>query len=167
MTTLAGRKTKPKPTAEQLAEAVRLEEERVQRRAQKERSFQRCDTDGFVSQWAHGISADLAARQAEILRDGGHAAFPVLVDAEGNVLCDRYLTFKNRYSGGTDYKWRLDDEQAEKYGRRWVPFGCNSRVQKQLGLRQERRFFPARAKIMGSGTGLSGAATCYVGVVRI
>lgn len=161
------RKTKPTPTAEQLAEADRLEAEVRRKRERAEESFQRCDTDGFVSQWALGIGADRDRMDAQILRDGGMASFPVLCDADGNVIADRIYSFENRYNGGTDYRWRLPDELAEIHGRKWIPTGERSRVQAQLGLHEETRWMPARAKIMGGGTGLSGAASAYVGIERI
>lgn len=158
----------PEPTAEMLAGADRLDAVAEDRKRREEESFQRCDTDGFLSQWALGIGARRDQLQAEILRHGGVAAFVVLIDAETNevVATDPYR-FKNQYTGGVDRKWKLPPEVEARKGRRWVPYGRKSRVQKQLGLFEDTRWFPARAEICGSGTGLSGAASAYVAAVKL
>lgn len=165
------RKRAPKPSAAQLAEIERLEASAKRALEKEEESFQRCDTDGFLSQWALNIGAQRDRRQIEVLRNGGYARFPVLCDAEGNVLCERIHRFANQFAGyGYVEKWRLPDEVAARLGRQWIPVASwrgKSRVQKQLGLREEDRWFPARAAIMGSGTGLSGCASAYVGVERV
>lgn len=151
----------PKPTAEQIAAAEKLEAEAAGRIAEKAESFARCDTDGFVSQWAFGLTAEEKSENAKILRSGGYASFPVLCDEDGEVVADKIYAFTNKYSYGMDYRWKVD---AEKYGRRWVPVGETSRVQKRLGLTESTRWFPAKAVITGRGTGLSG--TAFVTVVR-
>lgn len=49
-------------------------------------SFDRCDTDGFLSQWASDTTArqyDLAAVLAE---NGGEAEFDALFDLDGNIV---------------------------------------------------------------------------------
>ena len=161
------RKTKPKPTAEQLAQAEKLDAEVKRKREREEESFQRCDTDGFLSQWALSIGAERDALDAKILRNGGHATFPVLCDKDGNVIADKVHQFKNKYNYGTDYKWRLSAEDEKKYGRRWIPRGCRSRIQKKLELHEETRWMPAKAAILGSGTGLSGASSCFVAKVKL
>lgn len=160
-------KNAPKPNAEQKARIQKLEEEAQRRLQLREESWERSDTDGFLSQWAHQMTAQRNLKEVELLRNGGHARFAVLCDAEGNVVADRIYEFTNQFSHGVDRKWRLPDDLADKLGRKWVPVGSNSRIQKQLGLHQEDRWFPARAAIMGSGTGLSGCASAYVGVERI
>jgi hypothetical protein len=156
----------PAPSPDQLAQIeALLAQSAAQDRARAE-SFERCDIDGFVSQWAHGINADKARMEVQILRNGGYAQFWVLLDADDNVIADRMHWFQNQYSFAWQGKWRLGDDDAAKYGRRWVPVGDNSRVQKQLGLREEKRWFPAFAKIVAEGNGLSGAASARVEAVR-
>lgn len=156
------RKTKPKPTQEQLAKIEELREQAFRYRKAKEDSFQQCDTDGFVSQWAHGINAQKLDREIKVLENGGYDLFPVLCDEDGRVIADHIFEFKNRYGFSSDLKWRLPDDLAEKLGRKWVPVGSNSRVQKALGLHEERRWFKATACIRSNGTGISGAATAFV-----
>ena len=45
-----------------------------------EESFERCDTDGFLSQWANGISANVASLNAEIAETGSAWAAVVRID---------------------------------------------------------------------------------------
>lgn len=167
----------PKPTAEQLAAIERLEAEAVRKRQRKEESFQRCDTDGFVSQWADGIGADLDRAKAELLANGGCATFPVLCDAEGNVIATKVYRFPDKYrpdqwNAPMKEMWRLPDELVEQTGRKWVPvagYSGKSRVQTQFGLHEEYRWFPAHAKITTGGrkaTGLSGMANAFVAVFK-
>ena len=173
MTTLQFVTAKPVPTADQLAQAERLEQEAKDNRRRSAESFDRCDTDGFLSQWALDIGADLNRRKAELLRDGGFAQFPVLCDAAGNVIATRVYKFPDKYSfsGGYVRRWRLPDELAAKAGRKWIPVRDigESRIQKQLGLHEEDRWFPAYAKITTGGRndrGLSGCANAFVGVFK-
>lgn len=49
-------------------------------------SFERCDTDGFLSQWAHGVCAQEDRLAARIKEDGGKAEFPGLFDLSGNLV---------------------------------------------------------------------------------
>lgn len=49
-------------------------------------SFDRCDTDGFLTQWAHDVNArkyDLAAVLAD---NNGEAEFDALFDLDGNIV---------------------------------------------------------------------------------
>lgn len=159
---------KPQATAEQLAEAAKLREAAERANRKSEESFQRSDTDGFLSQWALDIGARRDRRQAEILESGGVARFDVLVAADGTVVSDCLRTFQNQFSFRDERKWQVREDCLHLTGgRRWIPYGRTSRVQKQLGLSQSDRFFPARAVISGSGTGLSGCASAQVTVERV
>lgn len=119
----------------------------------REESWQRSDTDGFLSQWALGLSASLAQERASICEHGGHAEFTVLMEGERVVDARQIDT---RYG----YCWRLSDDEEARFGRRFVPvdYEGRSRVQKRLGLRQGKAWRPAWAKIEGRGKGLSGTA---------
>lgn len=145
-------KTKPKATSEQLQQAAYFDDMQAQKEEDKRESFARCDTDGFLSQWASGIYAELNRRKAEILRDGGHAEFPVLVDiSTGEVIATKIFSFANKF-GGKNLRWKI-----EGYNRKWIPVGEKSRVQKQMGFCEETRWFPADAETASNGTGLSGS----------
>lgn len=164
-------KNAPAPTAEMLAKIEELEASAKRQLEAKEASFERCDTDGFLSQWASGIGADKDRASIQILKQGGCATFPVLCDAEGNVIATKIWVFENTFAGyGYTKSWKVD---AVKYGRKWVPvsgYSGKSRVQKQLGLHEEFRWFPAYAKITtplgAKSTGLGGCANAYVGTFK-
>lgn len=169
-------KEAPTPTAEQLAEIERLENERKRALARQEESFQRSDTDGFLSQWADGMTADKNQKTIQILKNGGCARFPVLCDADGNVVASKVYRFPDRnrpdqWNNPMVSRWRLPDELAAKVGRKWIPtcYINESRVQKKLGFHEEDRWFPAVAKITTGGrkaTGLSGCANAFVAVFK-
>lgn len=122
-------------------------------------SFERCDTDGFLSQWASDMTGRLESRLADICENEGRASFWGLYDGDRRVAAKQ---FTNQY--GTS--WVLHDDEVDHYGRRFIPTGARSRIQKKLGLSERREWAPAWAKVMGSGTGLSGAASCYIGDFR-
>lgn len=162
----------PAPTADQLAEIERLEQSARDQRRRSQESFDRCDTDGFLSQWANDIGAELNRKKADILRNGGCALFPVLCDADGTVVADRVYRFTNTFAGyGTVRRWKLPEDLAAKCGRKWIPAAAisKSRVQTKLGLHEEDRWMPAYAAITTGGRhdrGLSGCANAFVGVFR-
>jgi hypothetical protein len=155
----------PAPTAAQLAEIERLEASSKRSYEAAEESFQRCDTDGFLSQWALQSSSSVDNANIRILKNGGYVAVRVLCDAEGNIVSDRIRTFPHpMFEWRSVSKWDLG-RNAE---RRWVPMGDKSRVQKQLGLHEESRYVRGYAKITApaGARGLSGCASAYVGHFR-
>lgn len=127
-------------------------------------SFERSDTDGFLSQWANDIGANLDLRKADILDNEGKAYFAGLYDSQGNRVPAKLHTTTFNYRKVTS--WMLRDDAVAKYGRRFIPTGSNSRIQKALGLRECGEMAPAWAAIMGEGTGLSGCANAYTGTYR-
>lgn len=130
-------------------------------------SFDRCDTDGFLSQWANTITAQQHRLNADIVEQGGRSAFPALFDLDGNLVAAKFIP--TRY--GT--AWGLlasDDPDAAITG--WVN---RSKAQDparraatlaQKGYTEGTVLAFARAKVCGSGTGLAGAANAYVAAVR-
>lgn len=106
-------------------------------------SFERCDTDGFMSQWAHSMSAQLDEAKAEIVENGNSSVFVGLYDGDRRVAAKIIQT---RF-GST---WLLSDEEANKYGRKFVAIGAKSRVQKQLGLRERKEVAPAWVTLSGN-----------------
>lgn len=51
-----------------------------------EDSFDRCDTDGFLSQWASGVVAREYEYLADLAEAGGIATVTVLADLDGNEI---------------------------------------------------------------------------------
>jgi len=135
-------------TAEQLDAAA------AAHRKEAADSFDRCDTDGFISQWASGICTREAELQAEIVRNGGKAEFWGLYTADGKRVAAKMI------EGQYGLVWLLRDDAADTFGRRFVPVNIEgkSRVQKKLGLTEVKEIAPAEAFITGRGHGLSGSA---------
>lgn len=125
-----------------------------EQRAKREESFERCDTDGFLSQWASGLHAQLYDRQAEITENGKKGRFLGLYEGSRRVAA---RIIDTRY-GST---WLLRTDESMKFGRKFVPCNWGSgkgRIQKALGLSEKHETAPAWAKIEGRGHGLSGSA---------
>ena len=121
-----------------------------------EESFARCDTDGFLSQWANGLAGQRLNYEADIAEQGG-AYFPALFHGERRVNA-------KAVDGKYGRVWLLADSEEARYGRRFIPLGDNSRVQRDYGLHEVTELVPAKAIITGSGTGLSGSA--WVEIIR-
>ena len=115
-------------------------------------SFERCDTDGFVSQWAHGICGERDRVLAQIVEKDKTAVFVGLFEGNRRV---KARTIETQF--GTS--WVLHDDEVDliaKRGKVFLPYGYNSRILKNLGLEQRDERAPAWAKLDGRGTGLSG-----------
>ena len=136
-------------------------------RSAKEESFDRCDTDGFLSQWAHGLHSQLYSRLAELAENNWESDFPALFYAGTNDRVPAkiiYVRDKFSYNGGMKALWAIVDPSTGKFTGQFLPTGKNSRKQKSAGVWEGTEIAPAYAKIDGRGTGLSGSA--WVSVYR-
>ena len=134
---------------------------------EREDSFDRCDTDGFLSQWASGINSNLNLRLAELAEAGWVSEFPGLFDIKtGERVQAKIIYVKDRfsYNGALKSLWAIIDPKTEKFTGVFLPEGENSRKQKKLGFFQKKEIAPAYAKIDGVGRGLSGSV--WISVYR-
>ena len=147
-------------------EAKTAEEFRAAARAQlqeKEDSFQRCDTDGFLSQWASGLNAELNMRKAQITEAGMKAEFPGLWEGDRRVKA-RIIHTTHPRGWGEQSSWLLHEDEADliaRRGKKFIPTAWDNSPRStlvKLGLRQRTELAPAWAKMDGRGTGLSGQA---------
>jgi len=129
----------------------------------EEESWERCGTDGFVSQFCNNLNSQLYNLKADLLEDDCKSEFWGLYDGTRRVAA---MMVHCNTPYGRKLNWVLDEKESEKYGRKFVPVGARSRVQKKLGLRECRETASAWAKIEGTGTGISGLASCYVTTYR-
>jgi hypothetical protein len=146
-------------------------------------SFERSDTDGFLSQWASGITAQEHRLAADLLEQGGQSSFAGLFDAQGRRIKAKTVEVEDRYKGyGTRSLWLVLDGNDNALA--WIPRQYSRRINRKtgdleeevkpsarskmakLGLHEAYEMAPATAKIVGSGTGLSGAANARVAAVR-
>lgn len=123
-------------------------------------SIERSDTDGFVSQWASGLSRQLALARAELMDNGCLSRFEGLYEGERRVKAKK-ISFYCGYSHTHKSQWLLDESETDliaKRGKKYLPDGHRSRVLKNFGLNIEHEMAPAWSKLTGSGRGLSGRA---------
>lgn len=151
--------------AEQQMEYDRLMKEAASREQAKEESFERCDTDGFLSQWAQGIAAQKLRTQAKLLEHDGRWHFFGLYDGDRRVKAKR-VTVPGFNSHGLVTRWILHPSEVVKYGRKFIPCGPSSRIQKMLGLSERQEMANAYVDIVGHGRGLSGCASARVCILR-
>lgn len=153
----------PAPTTEQLAKAAQLRAEAAADIAKREESHDRCDTDGFLTQWAHGLNAQERATQAEILEHGGCAKFIGLFDSVTGERVPAKII-----SGNYGARWMICDPVTGRATGIFYALGSinedgtpvNSPRTKlcKAGLEERIEWAPAVAKCVGSGRGLSGSA---------
>lgn len=91
-------------TATATATAAQLRDQAAEHDRKAEESFQRCDTDGALSQWADSRMAGLYRLQADIEENGGRALFVALFDLDGNLVPAKWI--ETRYG----MAWALLDE---------------------------------------------------------
>jgi len=155
--------TKTTPVNEKTAEEWRQDAARQE--DIRENSWERSDTDGFLTQWAAGINSSLSIRKAEIAENGGLWDFPALCDAKtGERIKAKRVYVANKFApwNGDVACWIVLDENDKAI--LWLPAGAKSRKQKALGFCEKRELAPADAVLEGRGHGLSGS--CWVSVIR-
>ena len=123
-------------------------------------SFERCDTDGFLSQWADGIMARKYRLQAEIDAKGGMWDFPALFDLSGNLVPAKLIQSKFGLC------WALLDASENFTGTFVTAFPKREATMTAKGYREGSVPKPAFAAIVGGGKGLAGAASCTVMAVE-
>lgn len=135
--------------------------------AARQESIDRCDTDGFVSQWAHGILGKRDRAQARIVEAGGTATFPGLYRrSDGARLRAKLISYHCSFSHRTKWAWSFRDQDGGVD--RSQPLVNDTRSKRgklwKLGFEVRDETAPAKAIITGTGTGLSGHA--WVEVIR-
>lgn len=95
------------PTAEQLEKAKQLREASSRKAQEASDSFDRCDTDGFLSQWASSLNSQLDRANAELLEAGGVYEFEAVFDLDGNYK--PALKIQTRYGSA----WSLVDSSGK------------------------------------------------------
>jgi hypothetical protein len=134
-------------------------------------SWERSDTDGFVSQWASGVLAREAELKAEIAEAGGRAEFPALFDLDGNLVAAKLVEVEDRfrpYNGWKISKWIvLADDDPRSAAVKWITaFPARKSTMTKHGFVEGYVLAPAKAATGGSGTGLSGALSVSVHAAR-
>lgn len=134
-------------------------------------SFARCDTDGFLSQWAHGINGRLAETRAELVAAGEKAEFPGLFrKADGARVRAKLIEVADRFKGyGTRLVWAFADADGNFTGRFLSHSGGGPRSAiAREGFEVKPETAPAWADLKAppGARGLGGAASVYVETYR-
>jgi hypothetical protein len=148
--------------------AQQLREQAAQHERDRQESWERSDTDGFLSQWASGLNAQLKRKQADLLEAGNVSTFKGLFDrATGQRVRAKIVQVAayGAYNGETVSKWLVLDSADKAV--HWLPaFKGDSKRSKlwKLGFEERPEQAPAKAVMDGRGRGLSG--TAWVAVKR-
>lgn len=130
------------------------------------RSQEESDTDGFVSQWASGITAAELEMKADLIESGGSYERDLLFDLDGNLVLAKEI--QTRYG----WAWMILDPDRPK-GPALAFFNESKAKKPETKVKTDARkgYYVGRAmvkgyvKILASGTGLSGAASAYPGIL--
>jgi hypothetical protein len=108
-------------------------------------SFERCDTDGFLSQWASDTIAREYDRKAEWADEHGFVTIPALIGLDGATLV-AWRQVTNRY--GTS--WLATDEGERLTGRRFLNDSNARRKDTRLANNRKKGFTFGRVRVPGS-----------------
>lgn len=152
---------------ESLDTARRLRAEAARHEADAAESFERCDTDGFVSQWASGLNAQLAREQADIEEAGGVATFfrESLTDLDGNPVAAKLI--RGKYG----LCWAMLDGEDNFTGEFVSAHPVRESTMERKGYREVKSEFVAPAKAIHwappGAKGLGGATSVQVIIVPV
>ena len=119
--------------------AAELRAEASQREQDARDSFERCDTDGALSQWASGIGAQRLRLQADIVDQGGVARFLTLFTLDGRFQPAKAI--QTRYG----MRWMILDENGNRTGD-FAPYLPKRRdTLAKRGYLEGYAYFPAKA----------------------
>ena len=104
-------------------------------------------SESGLSIWANNANVSFNRQAIDWLKLGeehgidGPAADMNCLVFDGKIV-EAHVFWKS-FNGHRNASWVIhDDEVAEKFGRKFIPAGENSRIQKNLGLSEERRVVP-------------------------
>lgn len=147
----------PIPERQDNDAARALDKEMAENEQRREDSFQRSDTDGFLTQWACQITANRARKAAEVARRGGLDCHPGLFRASDGKRIRAKLI-----DGKFGACWAVCDREG-KFTGKFISDNRGPRAAlAKLGLVVCGEYVPSRANIRGTGTGLSGNAWACV-----
>lgn len=138
-------------TAAQYCEAAKKSRQRVSE------SWDRSDTDGFMSQWAGDLTAQMYELQAKILDEGGTAEFPALFDLSGELVAAKLVSVYDSYKFRHVSKWAIlssDDPDSEII--KWVKLSEAQDEERRIANNAKKGYYegtviaPAAADMAGA-----------------
>ncbi len=137
--------------AEWEAVAVAAEEAAAASRAESAASFERCDTDGFLSQWAGDQMTRQHDARARWARDHGRTRVEILLNLDGTVA-----VLREGYGQYGAY-WILNDAAAARYGKRFVTTSRAQNPERRRAANARKGFKVATAWIPAHAPRLRGS----------
>lgn len=107
-------------------------------------SWERSDTDGFMSQWASGLMAEEYRLCALLAEAGGLTTTTALFDAETGELASTHL-----HDGQYGLSWVLNDAAAAKVGKRFVSLSQAATPQKRHAAMVKKGFTTGLVRVAG------------------
>jgi hypothetical protein len=145
------------------SKSEQLKAEAAQHEQDAHESFERCDTDGFLSQWASGMMASLKRAQARIEEQGGRAIFTRvrLAKLDSSEIVREAKLIETRFGR----RWRIDSTDE------WLPYQPKREsTLAKSGYREltEYQLAPAKATHWAppGARGMSGATSVQTIIVR-
>lgn len=138
-------------TAAQYRAAAQKSRERVSE------SWQRSDTDGFMSQWAGDLTAQMYELQAKILDEGGTAEFPALFDLDGNLIAAKLVSTYDKYTHSHVSKWAiLASDNPDSEVLEWIKLSNAQDEERRIANNAKKGYYegiviaPAAADMIGA-----------------
>lgn len=123
--------------------ADKLRAEAAQHDRNAYESFERCDTDGFLSQWASRLTAQQKRLEAQLIENGGVTTMLGPVTADGQPV--RFRDVQTRYGR----KWLVLDDNDDAIA--WLdPHAVNLSTYRKKGYSLGRYEVKGIAKVVGS-----------------
>ena len=127
--------------------------------AQERREKQLDIGDSALSSWANSSTLDYHREALRVLKQANEDGEPQDVFA---ILKDGDRTLNAKVVNGQYGRvWLLEDEEEAKYGRKFIPTGSRSRVQKDLNLHEDEKLMPCKRYLVVTGGDFIGAAIHY------
>jgi|TARA_R100000426_G_scaffold83808_1_gene62632 hypothetical protein len=98
-----------------LAKAEEFKQSAIDSRTKEQSSWERSDTDGFLSQACLSASSSLDDAKASICENFGKDAFLGLYQS-GRRVKAKYIWVKDQYSYGDKALWLLHEDERELFG---------------------------------------------------
>lgn len=127
--------------------------------ADEHESFERSDTDGFVSQWASNRMASFHRMSADLAERDGKAEHQALFNLDGTIAST------HRAEGQYGSYWVLNDDAAERVGKRFITTSKANKGQRRYDANRAKGFtigtvlVDSYTDMVGNGRGLGAALT--------
>ena len=123
-------------------------------------SFERCDTDGFMSQWASGISAQEADLKARLCDSDG------MIEIEAAFLLDGRIASTHLFSGQYGLCWVMNDEAEKVVGKRFVGVSSAKKGQRRYDAERKKGIVTGTIRVKGYVTTVGANITSVRAVIK-